>query len=116
LVPDAGVMTMPTQGGCIVVFKGELDLTAAPELEDHLLRAVGLDGARVILDLGACEFVDSTGIALIVRAAERAAAGGGEQLRLVCNNGQVTRLLELTGADRAVQRFDTRDAALASLP
>ena len=47
--------------------RGELDMNTAPELEQRLEEVLGTTDASVMLDLSECEFIDSTGIALIVR-------------------------------------------------
>ena len=52
----------------IVAVRGELDLSTAPELEGPLDEAIAAGDATVVVDLAECEFIDSTGIALIVRA------------------------------------------------
>jgi len=98
---------------------GELDLSTATQLEGPLEEAVAADDASVLIDLADCQFIDSTGIALIVRAWQRvdAAAGNGGKggLVLCCQNEQVRRVLEVTGLEHSLRVFETRDAALAAL-
>ena len=93
---------------------GELDMSTAPELESMLERAVEDAGSSVMLDLSACEFIDSTGIALIVRAWQRLDADG-RRLALCCVNRQVRRLLEITGVEDSIPMHEDRGAALAEL-
>jgi anti-sigma B factor antagonist len=98
---------------------GELDLSTAAELEQPLAEATERADAAVLIDLADCGFIDSTGIALIVRAWQRidAAAGNGGKggLVLCCQNEQVRRVLEVTGLENSLRVFETRDAALAAL-
>ncbi len=98
---------------------GELDLSTAPQLEGPLEQATGSAEAAVLIDLSDCQFIDSTGIALIVRAWQRvdAAAGNGGKggLVLCCNNEQVLRVLEVTGLEHSLRVFGTRDEAIAAL-
>ena len=68
----------------------------------------------MLIDLSDCEFLDSTGLEVIVRAANHA-SDDGEQIRLVSADGQIRRLIEFTGTDRAVAMFETRDEALADI-
>jgi anti-anti-sigma factor len=72
-----------------------------------------------MLDLSQCEFIDSTGIALIVRAwqrLDRGAEGDGQGRLVLCSqNHQVRRLLKITGVERSISMHDRRDAALAEL-
>jgi anti-anti-sigma factor len=98
---------------------GELDLSSATQLEEPLEEAVRAEDAAVLIDLADCQFIDSTGIALIVRAWQRvdAAAGNGGKggLVLCCQNEQVRRVLEVTGLEHSLRVFETRDAAIAAL-
>jgi anti-anti-sigma factor len=98
---------------------GELDLSTAAQLEEPLEEAVRATDATVLIDLADCQFIDSTGIALIVRAWQRidAAAGNGGEggLVLCCQNEQVRRVLEVTGLEHSLRVFDTRDEAATAL-
>jgi anti-sigma B factor antagonist len=99
---------------------GELDLNTAPQLDKPLEEALSADdGASVLIDLSGCEFIDSTGIALIVRAWQRVDRdGGGEgsgRLVICCSNDQVQRLLKITGVESSISVHGDRDSALAEL-
>lgn len=97
---------------------GELDLSTAPELERALDAAVAA-GVSILLDLSTCEFIDSTGIAMIVRAQQRLADGDGDgagRRVVICSgNEQVRRVLEVTGLEVSIPVHASREAALAAL-
>jgi stage II sporulation protein AA (anti-sigma F factor antagonist) len=99
--------------------RGELDMNTAPELERQLEDALADPTASVVLDLCDCEFIDSTGIALIVRTwqqLDRNAGGAGLGRVVLCShNHQVRRLLEITGVENSISMHEQRDAALAEL-
>lgn len=96
--------------------RGELDMNTAPELEQKLDAALSESDASIVLDLCACEFIDSTGIALIVRAWQRLEGGEGQGRLVLCShNHQVRRLLEITGVESSISMHKRRDAALAEL-
>ncbi len=103
------------EGVHVVAIRGELDLHTAPQLEERL---EGLD-ANVLLDLSGCEFIDSTGIGLIVRTWQRLDAGpdgdGGSHLALCGPGDQVRRLLEITGLESSLRTYAERDEALTAL-
>jgi anti-sigma B factor antagonist len=108
--------------GGVLVFavKGELDLNTAPELDRPLEEALsGADDASVLIDLSGCEFIDSTGIALIVRAWQRvdrnAGGEGSGRLAICCSNDQVERLLKITGVESSISMHGNRDSALKDL-
>lgn len=98
---------------------GELDLSTATQLQDPLDEAVASPAAAVLIDLTDCTFIDSTGIAMVVRAWQRvdsAAGNSGEGgLVLCCQNEQVRRVLEVTGLEHSLRVFETRDEAIAAL-
>jgi anti-anti-sigma factor len=103
----------------VIEVRGELDLSTASELEGPLEDAISSGDASVLIDLSECEFIDSTGIALIVRAWQRLdrganGAGGGRVVICSCND-QVRRVLEITGLELSIPIHSTRDEALAAL-
>jgi anti-anti-sigma factor len=103
----------------LLTIQGELDLSTASQLEGPLEASIEVADAAVLIDLADCQFIDSTGIALIVRAWQRvdAAAGNGGKggLVLCCQNEQVRRVLEVTGLKHSLRVFETRDEAIAAL-
>lgn len=109
--------TTALEGGVrVVAVRGELDLGTAPELEGPLEEAIGAN-EPLLIDLSECEFIDSTGIAMIVRAWQRLAEGDGDSDRVVisCSSEQVRRVLEITGLGISIPVHESRDAALAAL-
>ncbi len=99
-----------------IAVRGELDLSTAPDLERPLEEVLKGGAGPVLVDLSECEFIDSTGIALIVRAHQRLDTNGGERTLVVCSyNDQVRRVLDITGLDRSIPVHRTRDEALASI-
>ena len=103
----------------VVSLRGELDLATAPELrkvlEDEL---AGVE--PVLINLGDCEFIDSTGIAVIVRAWQQrqghdGASDRGGLLGLCAPEKQVSRLLEVTGVDASISIFDDCDEGAKTL-
>jgi anti-anti-sigma factor len=103
----------------VIAVRGELDLSTASDLEGPLEDAISSGDASVLIDLSECEFIDSTGIALIVRAwqrLDRAAEGEGEGRVVICSdNDQVRRVLEITGIDLSIPIHSGKDEALAAL-
>lgn len=99
-----------------VAVRGELDMSAAPQLESRLEEALSGPGTSLVLDLTGCEFIDSTGIALIVRTWQRLQESGeGGRLVLCCVDDQVRRMLRLTGVESSIPLHEDRDAAIAAL-
>jgi anti-sigma B factor antagonist len=93
---------------------GELDQGTAPELRSVLGETLGSPTVAVLVDLTDCDFIDSTGLSLLVEA-KRKLAEERREFAVCCPDADVRRLLELTGIDKAVGLFDTRDEAVAEL-
>lgn len=100
----------------VVAVRGELDLGTAPELEGPLEAALAGGEASVLIDLTECEFIDSTGIAMLVRAWQQLEGDeGAGQLAISNGNDQVQRVLEISGLDLSIPIHPSREAALAAL-
>lgn len=104
------------QGVRTISVRGELDLSTAPELEGPLNQALESGEGSVLIDLSECEFIDSTGIALIVRAWQRLESGENGRALVICSqNDQVRRVLEITGLELSIPVHTTRDEAIAAM-
>lgn len=101
----------------VVAVRGELDLSTASDLEGPLDEAVSSGDTAVLIDLLECEFIDSTGIALIVRTWQRLDSDGeGSGRVVICSaNDQVRRVLEITGIELSIPIHGSREQALAAL-
>jgi anti-sigma B factor antagonist len=82
--------------GTVLELAGELDLESTPELDRQLRELDGTNLGRLLIDLSGLEFMDSTGLAAMVRA-QRSARENGHRLALRPGPSQVQRLFELTG-------------------
>jgi anti-anti-sigma factor len=109
-------LSTAVEGVRVISVRGELDLNTAPDLEGQLEPALA-SGESLIIDLDECEFIDSTGIALIVRAWQRidTSDGGARQLAIAGANDQVQRVLEISGLDHSIPVHESRDEGLAAL-
>jgi anti-sigma B factor antagonist len=84
--------------------RGALDLAAAEPLASELKRVEATDASAIVVDLSGIEFMDCSGIRVLVEA-DRRSRRDGERLRLVRGVGQVDRVIRLTGVDE-ILRFD----------
>jgi anti-anti-sigma factor len=89
--------------------EGELDLAVADQLEEAIARC---HGDQTVIDLADCEFIDSTGIAVIVRAHNEWAEDGGGRLVVHSARDQVLRILTTTGLTGIGLVFESRGQAL----
>lgn len=96
----------------MIVTAGELDAYAAPHLSDAFAQVS--QEHRVVVDLDAVSFLDSTALGVVVRAL-REVDGRGGQARIVLPAGSARRIFEITTLDRVLPIAPTRAQALAAL-
>lgn len=88
---------------------GELDLATKEQLE------AAVDGAdpsgRLVIDLSACTFLDSSAVRVLISAARSAREAGGN-FSLVASNPGLLRVLEIAAVDTVVPVHPTLDGAL----
>ena len=101
----------PMPGGTLVTLTGELDFASGSELATVL---AGLAGRphRIVVDLSRLEFVDSSGVKLLVSAARSAESAGGG-LVLVSPTASVRRVFEILHLFDVVAVLDDRQQAIA---
>lgn len=95
----------------VVAVAGDLDMYTAPPFEQQILDALANGTARIVVDLSGCEFLDSTALAILIRARKR--LGNQEQrLVLVATDHNIVKVFQITGLDRVFTIVPTRASAL----
>jgi anti-anti-sigma factor len=93
-------------GRTVVRPSGELDMASAPELEQAIMPRLR-DGGWVVLDLRSLDFIDSSGLRVVVGAHRAAEEQGG---RFTCVRGAagstVHRIVEIAGLDGVIEMVD----------
>lgn len=97
----------------VVTVHGEIDVATSPTLRERLIDLVNDGATRLVLDLEAVDFLDSTGLGTIVSVLKRVRTHGGD-LRLVCTEARIRRLFEITGLDKAVPLHASLDDAISA--
>src|SRR4051794_35868943 len=96
----------------LIEVSGDVDLYTAPELRTTLRAALDAAPGRLIVDLSAVSFIDSTGLA-VVFSAWRRATGQQTPLILVIDNVRVRRPFEISGMVDLLPIVASHDMALA---
>jgi anti-sigma B factor antagonist len=94
--------------------RGEIHATTAPEFSERLNDAIATGKTGVILDLTGVEFIDSTGLSVLLNGLRRVTRVRGTMV-LACANPTVLRLFEITTLDSTFEIFPTCDEAIARL-
>ena len=104
----------PIESGHLIAVTGDLDMAATPELSTVMLMAARAPGHLVVLDLAGVQFIDSTALGTLLKAGGEVETAG-KRLRVVCAEGPVRRLLEMTNLTNRFQLCPSRDDALAAV-
>lgn len=97
------------RGWRVLVVAGELDIDTVPVLAARF--DADVTGAHAVLDLSGLQFMDSTGLALVLEWHRRLADAGG-QLRIASVQGPVRRLFELADVAEVLSLHETVDLAV----
>jgi anti-sigma B factor antagonist len=98
----------------VIVVSGEIHVSTAPEFSRLLNDAIGEGKTQVVLDLSGVEFIDSTGLSVLLNGLRRVTRSGG-RMALICTNPTVLRLFVITRLDSTFRIVGTRAAALAAV-
>lgn len=108
---DFRVETHTTGRVTTLTLSGELDLVSSPALEQELAHANGADADLILIDLRGLEFMDSTGLHVLIKAHHRV-NDSGRDLVLTKGSDQVQRLLDLTGVAELIRIVESPEQLL----
>jgi anti-sigma B factor antagonist len=95
-VVDLGIEVSEKDGWSVVAVSGEVDVATAPRLREQLIELVNHGRHHIVVDLTDVEFLDSTGLGVLVGALKRVRTNNGE-LALVCSEPRILKVFEITG-------------------
>jgi len=96
----------------VLAVKGEVDVYTAPRLREKLVELVSQGRHQIVVDLEGVDFLDSTGLGVLVGGLKRLRSNEGD-LRLVCTQARILKVFEITGLTKVFEIHDTVDAATA---
>lgn len=109
---DLGLDVTEHDGVAVLGVRGEVDVSSAPRLRQALVELANEGRQRIVVDLDAVDFLDSTGLGVLVSGLKRFRTLGGD-LIVACSQRRILRVFEITGLDRAFEVRDSVPAALA---
>ena len=107
---DLTLATREVDGRAIVSVGGEIDVYTAPKLRDRITELVGDGTYHIVIDLEAVEFLDSTGLGVLVGGLKKVRAHDGS-LELVCSQDRLLKIFRITGLAKVFVIHDSADAA-----
>jgi anti-sigma B factor antagonist len=107
------VSTRTDEPFTVVVVGGEVDVYTAPRLREAVVSAIDSGSLRLVVDVDKVEFLDSTGVGVLVGALKKVRSGGGT-LDIVCTQPRLLKIFEITGLDKVFGLHATVDDAVRS--
>jgi anti-sigma B factor antagonist len=93
---------------------GDVDFDVAPELKQRIVGRVDAGDRKLIIDLSAVGFIDSTAIGVLVAALKRLRDAGGT-LMVVCDNDDVRSIFATVGLESVIPLHRSDQDAFAAL-
>jgi anti-sigma B factor antagonist len=97
----------------VVAVRGEIDVYTAPVLRERLSDLVSSGQYHLVLDLEGVDFLDSTGLGVLVGALKRVRPHDGE-IVLVCAQERILKVFRITGLTSVFPIHETLDGALGT--
>lgn len=97
----------------VLALRGEIDVYTAPRLRQAIVDLVDGGSRRVVVDMTAVDFLDSTGLGVLVEGLKRARTHEGDLL-LVATQEKILKIFDITGLNKAFQIHGTVDDAVGS--
>lgn len=97
----------------IVTVVGEIDVYTAPALRERLNGLISTGRYQLVIDLQGVQFLDSTGLGVLVGGLKKVRSLGGE-LSLVCSQERILKVFRITGLTNVFPIHDSLDDALST--
>jgi anti-sigma B factor antagonist len=109
------VETRSVQDGvAVIALAGEVDVYTSPRLKQEMVDLLNKGTSRLVIDLSAVEYLDSTGLGVLIGGLKRAREREGD-LRLICDNLRILRIFEITGLTKIFDIHRSEAEALSGL-
>ncbi len=110
---ELGIDVSKVDSHAVVSVAGEIDVYTAPKLREKLIELVSEGTYDVIVDLEKVDFLDSTGLGVLVGALKRVKAHDGS-LALVCTQDKILKIFKITGLTKVFPIHSSVDEAAGS--
>ena len=101
------------RGVVVINVCGDVDAFEAPALKEQLFAGIDSGAERVVVDMTASHFIDSTGLGVLVAGLKRAR---GRELCIVSDDDGLRRIIRIVGLDRVLVVYRTQAEALRRAP
>jgi anti-sigma B factor antagonist len=109
---DLSLETRHEDGRTIIEVGGEIDVYTAPKLRDKITELVGNGEYNLVIDMEKVDFLDSTGLGVLVGGLKKVRAHDGS-MRLICNQERLLKIFRITGLAKVFAIHGSQADALA---
>ncbi len=99
MTKDFDLVVTVLESDAVVAVKGELDFDSAPRFREQILQLINQGIVNIVVDLSEMDFVDSSGLGVLVGTLKRMRERGGT-LILRSPSANASRVLEVCGLDK----------------
>jgi anti-sigma B factor antagonist len=110
---ELGIDVRKVGSHSIVDVKGEIDVYTAPKLREKLIELVSEGSYDVVVNLEGVDFLDSTGLGVLVGALKRVKAHDGS-LSLICSQDKILKIFKITGLTKVFSIHSSEEEATGS--
>jgi anti-sigma B factor antagonist len=111
---ELSVMSRREGTRTVISVSGEIDVYTAPTLRERLNELVAQGEYDLVVDMAGVEFLDSTGLGVLVGGLKRTRSHQGT-LRLVCDQEKIIKVFRITGLTKVFPIYACLDDALAAV-
>ncbi len=90
----------------LLQINGEIDMATGPELRQRIVQYVQEGHVNIIVDLAEVDFIDSTGLGVLIGGLKRTRSNGGD-LQCIGLSEPLKEMFKLTGLDAVLTEKDT---------
>jgi anti-sigma B factor antagonist len=107
---DLDVDTGQVGAASVLTLRGEIDVYTAPRLRQAIIDLVDGGADHIVVDMSAVDFLDSTGLGVLVGGLKRVKVKDGS-LSIVTSQDKILKIFDITGLNKVFAIHDSVDAA-----
>lgn len=109
-----GIEKIENDDVALFLISGVIDVYSVSDFKNALIKSIATHHTRIVIDFSELDFIDSTGLGVLVSAIKRERAVRG-RLVLVIKSDNIKRIFEITSLDRIISIYETIEDAFEDL-
>jgi anti-sigma B factor antagonist len=108
---DLELETTQREGVAILTLRGEIDVYTAPRMRQGIVDLVDAGSLNIVVDMEKVDFLDSTGLGVLVEGLKRVRTRSGN-LSIVVTQDKILKIFDITGLNKAFPIYGSLEDAL----